>query len=125
MINLLLLLFTLSFSHAEDFLLQSNGTKLKIPFIKVDGFLVNDICKEKGSSCIALKMAKANNKISSYPKQNLSSPAQDFCKIIGGTALTLLKPDLSGVSFCLFEDHTIISSWDLFTSRSPNKRAEK
>ena len=109
---------------ALDYILKHEGHQVVIPFNKVDGLLVNDICKEKGSRCLALRAAKFKGKRVPYPKKNLGSPAQDFCGAIGGTALTLLKSDQSGVSFCSFEDQTIISSWDLFNTRLTKKRAK-
>jgi putative hemolysin len=114
----LVFFISIKFVFAEDYILQSEGTQVKIPFTKVEEFLVNDICIAKGKDCKAIKAAKFKGKTHAYKKQNLSSPAQDFCKVIGGTALTLLKVDLSGISFCAFDDQTIISSWDLYNKRN-------
>ena len=113
--------FVHSSLRAEDFILQHEEDQIKIPFTKVNGLLINDICVSFGKNCRALKVANSKQKITKLPKMNLSSPAQDLCVTVGGTALTLFKADHSSVGFCTFDDQSIISSWDLYNIRIQQK----
>ena len=102
---------------ADDFILRVKDQQVKITFQKSEGLLVNDICLNNIKTCQALKEAHLKIELPKKMKGNLGSPAQNFCKSINGTALTLFKPDLSTMSFCSFDDQTIISSWDLYNQR--------
>ena len=112
-------------SHAalgEDFILQHKDQQIKISFQKSDGLLVNDLCLEKLKDCKAMSEAHITNGMPKIIKGNLGNPAQNFCKTINGTALTLFRADKSSMSFCLFDDQTIISSWDLYNFRKKYKK---
>ena len=102
---------------ADDFILRVKDQQVKIAFQKSDGLLINDICLANLKNCQAFQEAHSKVEVQKKIKGNLGSPAQNFCKSINGTALTLFKPDQTTMSFCSFDDQTIISSWDLYNQR--------
>ena len=98
--------------------LSSQDKRVKIPFYQVKGesnslVIINDICKHHLETCNAWQ-AYQEPRMVEATQLNLSSIAAAYCKKIAGVPLILKNTDNEGQSFCLFEDNSLISSWDLY-----------
>jgi len=117
----ILLIFILSTpAFADDIYYLSDGkTRVEIPFKEVQNVLVNDVCSKNLNKCRALKVLKGKKQTAQLDVKKHGHEAGAYCKNVQGIQLNLLNESGSGMSFCAFKDHSLISSWDLFRAHHP------
>ncbi len=104
--------------------LRYKNQTVHIPFEKKGEALFNDVCLKNESNCKALKIynGKSVTTVAIPGKKEdryAANPASTYCENTGGTPVSLISPQKDNQSFCTYQDHSIIRSWDLFRRHFP------
>ena len=104
-------------SEVENYELIFDEKKVIIPFSKTPNSIrINDVCINNLLKCKAWNAFK-KPVLRNVKRDTLSNVAAAYCKKIhGGVPMSLRNAKGETISFCAFSDHTIISSWDLYSS---------
>lgn len=118
-ILLLLLATTLcaSTSYGESLKVAKNGKYESIQVIKYQTFNITSDCAK--NKCLALEATKKKvvTKVSRVPL--LGNPASTYCKSAGGVSRILIGQDKKQYDYCMFQDESMIDSWDLYYKHNP------
>lgn len=111
-------------SYAETFKISKAGKYTDVQVQEHLGLHITADCtKSKPPKCDALEATKEKVLSKGSKAPFIGHPASNYCKSKNGSSRILIGKDNKQYDYCLFQDGSMIDSWDLYYKHYPKSDA--